>query len=173
MNDRSMTEAQRLAGVKAQLAAIGSVGWQRAHDEHGGMVEARDEFGAPFVLLRFEGIASTDEMQFIADAPATVRFLVGLVDRAIEKLKPAPATAPDKGKDFAAEAAILCGKPAFAVFLEANHGLERPLTPERVAQRLRSVLGVTSRAELNQDAAAEQRWKALRAAYEAWKRLPA
>jgi hypothetical protein len=63
-----------------------------------------------------------------------------------------------------------CGAPAFRAFLEEAHGLERPLSPERVATKVRSMLGVTSRAELNNGGQAAERWKALRGEFEAWRR---
>jgi hypothetical protein len=51
-----------------------------------------------------------------------------------------------------------------------RHGLDSPATTERAAQKLRSLLGVTSRRELNSDADAAARWKRLRGEFEAWKR---
>lgn len=74
-------------------------------------------------------------------------------------------------KNYAAEAAIKCGEPAFKAFLEAEHGLERPLTDERCAQKLRSLLGITTRKTLNSDGTAALRWKKLRGEFEAWRRL--
>lgn len=73
-------------------------------------------------------------------------------------------------KNFAAEAAIKCGEAAFKRFLMERHGLDSPATDERAAQKLRSLLGVTSRRELNSDAKAAARWKAVRGEFENWKR---
>jgi len=38
-----------------------------------------------------------------------------------------------------------------------------------VAQRLRSLLGVTSRREINEGGAALERWKQIRAEYREWR----
>jgi len=169
-----MNDAGRLQVIRSQLAAIQPADWSIATDRDGAFVEARGPMGELWPVARFHAGASTDEMQFAASAPSTVRFLLGLVDRAIDKLRPAPPLddrpREEPPKDYAAEAAMKCAEPAFRVFLETCHGLERPLTEERVAQKVRSILGVTSRSELNRDATAAARWKDLRRAFDAWRK---
>lgn len=73
-------------------------------------------------------------------------------------------------KDYAAEAAMKCADPAFKRFLIECHGLERPATDDRTAQKLRSLLGVTSRRALNESTAAAARWRSLRTAFDGWRR---
>lgn len=73
------------------------------------------------------------------------------------------------GKDYAAEAAMKCDDPAFKRFLMDRHGLQSPATEERTAQKLRSVLRVTSRRELNDGGEAAARWVQLRRDFEAWR----
>lgn len=170
-------EARQLARLRDDLAALGRAEWLRTHDEHGCMLETRGERGEIVGVARFAGTATEDEIAFACSAPANVAFLLGLLDRAVAKLREIRAQAAaqaqasrDTSKDFAAEAAMRCAEPGFRAFLEDRHGLQRPLTDERVAQRLRSILGVASRAELNNDEAAAARWKQLRGAYEDWKR---
>lgn len=170
-----MNEAARLHMIRAQLAAIEPGEWSIASDRDGNFVEARGPMGELWPLARFHAGASSDEMQFLASAPSTIRFLLGLVDRAIERLRPSapPEASPDRRggeKDYAAEAAMKCAEPAFRVYLEVRHGLNRPLTEDRVAQKVRSLLGVTSRRELNESAAAAARWRDLRRDFEAWRR---
>lgn len=110
-------------------------------------------------------------------------FLLDLLDRAFfeirslkgihERQKPAETRGPPAAssvKNYAAECAMRCEDPAFMVFLEQCHGLERPLTPERTAQKVRSLLGVQSRKELNNGGRASDAWKMLRDSYAAWKR---
>ncbi|ASY56443.1 hypothetical protein [Sinorhizobium sp. CCBAU 05631] len=75
-----------------------------------------------------------------------------------------------KAKDYAAECAMKCSEPAFKKFLEERHGLARPLTDERVVTKLRSILNIRSRAELNNDPAAAARWQNLRGDFDAWRR---
>ncbi|MBN9243953.1 MAG: hypothetical protein J0I98_14270 [Mesorhizobium sp.] len=126
-------------------------------------------------VLRFDCGATDDEIAFVVEAPDNVRFLLGLVDRAIARLKPKEDRSPRGDppqpadpKNFAAECAMKCDEPSFRVFLEERHGLDRPLTDERVAQKVRTLLGVTSRAELNDGGQAAERWKALRRDFDAW-----
>jgi hypothetical protein len=74
---------------------------------------------------------------------------------------------------------MLCASPAFMLFLHERHGLEKPMTAERAAQKLRSVLGVVSRREINdvrRDATgalienpALAAWKDLRRDFQVWK----
>jgi len=169
-----MTDSQRLARIRSDLAGIESRDWTRVEDGEGGYVEATGEFGERVDLLRFRAVATAAEKQFVADALDTVRFLLGLIDRAIERMRAPPSSqAPagpvaDERKNYAAEAAMKCGEAAFKVFLGERHGLERPMTDERTAQKLRSILGVTSRRDLNSDDAAAARWKKLREEYAEW-----
>lgn len=170
-------DAARLKAVRASLAAIAPAAWSRAQDESGPLIEARAGSGERFVLARFEPAASVAEVIFMADAPDTVGFLLRLLDAAFEAIRAAKRDnafddarepAARDPKDFAAECAMKCQEPAFKVFLEERHGLERPLTDERVKQKVRSLLGVQSRAELNEDGQAAEAWKRLRADFGAW-----
>jgi hypothetical protein len=185
-------EAARLSSIREQLAAIEPGEWviASARNPDGGdrlFIETTGPMGEISEIATFHADASTEEMQFAAGAPGNVRFLLGLVDRAIASAKRgsgrsprADAGAPAQGqpqsgdpareRNYAAEAAMKCAEPAFKKFLMERHGLESPATDERAAQKLRSLLGVTSRAELNHDDDAAARWKALRADFENWKR---
>lgn len=175
-------DAARLKAIRVSLEAIGPAVWTRAHDERSALIEARGEMGELLVLARFDA-ASVDEIAFAAEAPDMVRFLLRLLDSAFDEIRalrglPAPRRqveqrgepAASQSKDFAAECAMKCGEPAFKVFLAEQHGLERPLTDDRVAQKVRSLLGVTSRKELNNGGEAGERWKALRAGFAAWRK---
>lgn len=164
-------DARQLAAIRDAHAAIAPGDWSRACDPDGELIEARGPMGELVPVARFHASATMAEMQFMVDAPRHVGFLLDLVDRAISRLRPAePAPDPGKAKDYAAEAAIKCGEPAFKAWLRDCHGLEPPLSDERCAQKLRSLLGVTSRAELNDDAAAAERWRRLRDEFQVWRR---
>lgn len=170
------TDAARLARIRALLAAIAPGRWSRVHDADGCFIEAAGPMGELLSVARFHAGASDDEITFACEAPELVAFLLGLVDRAIERMRPKPDTSPPIGepqaepKNFAAECAMLCGKPGFKTFLEERHGLERPLTDDRAAQKVRSLLGVTSRAELNDGGRPAEAWRALRSDFAAWRR---
>lgn len=174
MNAHTLSrDAMRLRAVRRSLHAIAPAQWQRVHDETGAFVETRGAMGELFVLARFDPLASDDEIEFACNAPDVVAFLLRLLDASfaeVRRLKGAPEPPRDTAKDYAAECAMKCAEPAFRVFLGACHGLERPWSDERVAQRVRGLLGVTSRAELNHGGDAVERWKSLRDAFAAWRR---
>jgi hypothetical protein len=167
-------DAVRLRAIRASLEAISPAVWLRAQDETGPLIEARTAYGEIVLLARFSEHAGVDEVAFCADAPDTVRFLLDLLDKAFGRIRDMrqprnpPAGEPAQSKDFATECAMRCQDPRFKLFLEEKHGLEPPLTDERTAQRVRSMLGVQSRRELNDDGEAARRWKALRREFNAW-----
>lgn len=172
------TEAIELRRIRSKLAALDSIQWFRSTDERGEFVEAKTRNGELNEIARFHPGAQPEEADFIASAPEMVAFLLRLVDRAIQSARGMqrsqhhhPQRAPKREKDFAAEAAMKCDEPAFKVFLEEMHGLEKPLTSDRAAQRLRSILNIKSRKELNESSDAAERWQDFRAAFEAWKRV--
>lgn len=178
-------EAARLAAIRARLAALDGQDWLRVHDGESERLEARGPDGAPAVLARFCADAAEEEKDVACGALDDERFLLGLVDRAISASRAAtPASPADPpagrfadgtspsggGKDYAAEAAMKCAEPGFKKYLEECHGLERPLTDDRVAARLRHVLGIGSRRELNSDSVAARRWRQLVGDFDAWRR---
>lgn len=174
-----MSETARLARIRDLLAEIEPGRWTRVHDADGCFVEAEGPMGELLPVARFDAGAGEAEITLVTELPETVAFLLALVDRAIGAMRRAGAAGQpetrdagvhDRAKDFAAECAMKCGEAAFKAFLEARHGLARPLTDERAAQKVRGLLAVTSRAELNHDGAAAERWKALRAEFDAWRR---
>ncbi|WP_265518951.1 hypothetical protein [Nitratireductor luteus] len=176
-----MSEAAHLRRIRDKLAAIAPAEWSLAADDLGLFVEASDKDGAPVALVRAQPGVSSEEIEFMADAPRNMAFLLAIFDRAIAAMRERSgqsgrqgagepsATAQDTPRNYAAEAAMKCQEPAFKAFLEARHGLERPLTDDRVAQKLRSLLGIATRKTLNTDDAAASRWKRLREEFNAWR----
>ncbi|PJR13940.1 hypothetical protein [Sinorhizobium meliloti] len=112
--------------------------------------------------------------EFLIHAHSDIEFLLRiygrLVERLAEKTRALACYEERPEKNYAAECAIKCGEPAFKKFLEECHGLERPLTDERAATKVRSVLGIGSRRQLNEDPAAAERWCDLRGHFDAWRR---
>ncbi|WP_247879091.1 hypothetical protein [Brucella sp. 6810] len=166
-------DAAELRNIRGKLAALGGAQWLLSTDDRGTFVEARTANGELNEIARFHPGALPEEIDFLANAPAMVGFLLRLLDRAIAKArKEAPRQQRSyRRDDFAKDAAIKCKDAAFKVFLEEKYGLERPLTDDRAAQKLRTILGVTSRSELNRDDAAADRWRSLRASFEAWRKV--
>lgn len=180
MTARPSPDALRLAEIRARLAAIAPGDWRRAADAEGEFVEARTARGELLPIARFHPGAEFDEMMFAVDAPETVRFLLSLVDRAAARVRALERMiSPLEGeigsssrRDHAAEVAMIVTRPAFKAWLRDVHGLEPPLTDERCTTKLRSLLSITSRRELNDDGQARARWKALRADFKLWRDRP-
>lgn len=168
-------DAKRLLSIRRSVEQIAPGQWTQVHGEHGAFIEARAEFGELIVLARFDPEANADEIAFAAGAPETVRFLLRLLDTAfteIRRLKGLDQSIQPPRKDYAAECSMKCAEPGFLRFLADRHGLEAPLTNDRAAQKVRGLLGVGSRKELNEGGRAEAAWKALRAEFDAWRKKP-
>lgn len=71
---------------------------------------------------------------------------------------------------LAQQAGIMCGEPAFLVFLEET--LNSNINGDfEAAKAVREICEVDSRAEFDSDPAAGQRWRDLKGQYDAWKLL--
>lgn len=165
-------EAIQLRRVRQKLLALDGAEWQFACEGDVSFVEAKTQDGELNKIATFHPGATPAEIDFIVGAPRMAALMLRLLDRAIVAMRQG---APRQGgkspaRDYTTEAAMKCDEPAFKVFLEQQHGLERPLTKDRVAERLRSILNIKSRKELNENSAAAERWQDFRAAFEAWKR---
>ncbi|MEO3386029.1 hypothetical protein [Mesorhizobium sp. CAU 1741] len=165
-------EAKRLNSIRRRVDGLAGMQWLLSADGNGMQMDARGGDGSLVTFLRFTGKASPEEVDTVSNALDDARFLLGLLDRAMRALRPAqpPRETAQASKDHTTEAAMLCSDPAFKRFLMERHGLESPATDERTAQRQRSLLGVTSRKEINQSDVARERWLALRGEFHAWKR---
>lgn len=159
-------EGVELRRIRDKLAALNGDDWQLCCEGGVSFVEAKTRDGELNRVATFHPGATPAEIEFVVGAPRMTAFMLRLVDRAIAAMREG---APRR--DFAAEAAMKCDDAVFRAFLEERHGLERPLTSDRAAQRLRSILKIKSRKELNESSAAAERWRDFRTAFEAWKRV--
>lgn len=172
-------EAARLAAIRRRVEALAGAEWLLSSDGGAMLLDSRGADRSIITIARFDACATPEEMELAAGALDDLRFMLGLVGRAIAALRPRGAPAADHGRrgerlpDHTTEAAMLCADPAFRRFLLDCHGLESPATEERVAQKVRSLLGVTSRREINQTDEARTGWIALRDSFRAWKRRAA
>ena len=166
-------EGIELRKARDRLCSLSGAEWFLCCDEKTAFVEAMAN-GERTEIARFSRAATPDEIDFFANAPHMVALLLRLVDRAIaaalQDKSHTPERKQSKAANYAPEAAMKCGEAAFLVFLEQRHGLERLFTDEKAAQKLRSLLRITSKKELNNDSAAAERWRSLRTTYEAWRK---
>ncbi|OJU12740.1 MAG: hypothetical protein BGN85_08725 [Alphaproteobacteria bacterium 64-11] len=167
-----MTGADRLERIRSRLDAIGPASWVIVADGPATALEVLDAAGRPVARLCAFERATPDEIELVANAPEDLRFLLALLadgeqkpgERASAKLK-AGTEAP---KDYAAEAAMACARPAWGRFLADRAKADLPADAEATAALLRTALGIRSRKHLNTDGEAAARWKALKAEFMAW-----
>jgi hypothetical protein len=173
-----MSDAVRLKNLRLLLECADMADAMMAGEPEGMALAIKREDGRMVSIARFTKAASATDMELAATAVSALPFLIGLVDRAADAVRdlkrqlpePAPREPDGEPKNFAAEAAIKCTEPAFKRFLMECHGLASPASDEAAAGKLRHILGITSRAELNNDALAAARWKDLRGAFAAWRK---
>ncbi|WP_322883983.1 hypothetical protein U8C35_12190 [Sinorhizobium medicae] len=131
-----------------------------------------------FLIATIAADAPIVDSEMVLNAPYDLIWLLGTYDALAgryrtlvsELRRHAPPQRQQKPKDYAAECAMKCAEPGFKKFLEECHGLAKPLTDDRAATKVRSILSLRSRSELNDDAAAAARWEDLRNAFNARRR---
>ncbi|RVM91496.1 hypothetical protein [Sinorhizobium meliloti] len=169
-------QQKRMDAIRNRVA-LATSDWGIQSDGGKICLTAASKEGTFLVATIAEG-APIGDSEMVLNAPYDLIWLLGTYDalagryRAVvaELRRHAPPQHQQKPKDYAAECAMKCAEPAFKKFLEECHGLARPLTDDRVATKVRSILAIGSRAELNDDFAAAARWQDLRSAFDAWRR---
>lgn len=159
-----------------QLLGLASEEWCASYDVERGHTElcSKEPMTGeiePIALILPQ--CSREDRRLMAHAPTYMRAMDLLLQYAFDeiiRLRRRMEQRTEKPKDFAAECSMKCAEPAFKKYLEERHGLEAPLTNDRAATRVRSVLAISSRRELNEDPAAAERWKQLRSDFDAWRR---
>lgn len=178
-------EASALRTVAAHVDALDGDRWQIAALGSETLLDAVGPDNSRVTILTFTAHAKPEEIELVAGALDHARMLLGVITRAKKALRaadgeggqplPRPSDtaqpAPRAKKNHAAEAAMLCERAAFRNWLIERHGLDLKGTADdaartaRAAQKLRSLLGVTSRKAINEDDAVRDRWIALRQDY--------
>ncbi|WP_411033798.1 hypothetical protein [Shinella sp. BYT-45] len=159
----------RLDAIRNRVA-LASPAWGLVADDRLTMTAGDGEL---VDVLTFADNVYIEDRDLILHAPEDLPWLLGMYDRVVTRLREAMAEIarlsppPKKAKDYAAECAMQCGRQAFRVFLRERHGLETT-DDERVNARVRSILQIQSRAELNTDENARKRWLSLRAGFNQW-----
>lgn len=164
-------ETRHLATLRRRWGLLDDTSLLLGADDQGEFLDAKGRDGSLVTVLRFTGQVTPEERDCVVHALDDVRFLLMLLDRAIRALRPVQPARVQRAapKDHTTEAAMLCESPAFKRFLMEEHGLEHPATKDRTAQKLRSLLSITTRNDINSDDGARERWFALRAKFNIWK----
>ena len=136
-----------------------------------------DDRGAdarPIAILQAD--CDYDDRELLVHSAEWIAFLLSLVDRAASRVRaleaelrrlrgePEPAT---KQKSVAKWCSITCSKPAFKRWLHDVHQVDTS-DQERINARVRSMLSIQSRAELDTDPEAARRWKDMWSRFKTW-----
>lgn len=186
MNHPAASPQQKRLDAIRNRVALASPDWGFAADGAGFVLTAGGKDGSATIATIPAGAPFADS-ELILNAQPDLLWLLEAYTKLAERFRAQHSTSPsERGEgrgegqrerdgrlrdgDFAANCAIHCTEPAFKKFLEEEHGLERPLTDDRVATKVRSILAIRSRGELNTDTAAAARWLELRSHFDAWKK---
>lgn len=162
-----------LPEIRLNLETIGPE-WAESYDVKSGSSQVCDvnvKTGEVYPLVTIHKSCPSDAREIIRKVPTYLRALLLLREEAVKEYRKLAAPSMEPDKNYAAECGMRCNDPMFRRFLTEQHGLETS-DLERVATRVRTMLAVSSRAELNTDPEAAARWISLRAEFEAWKRMP-
>ncbi|NWJ24737.1 hypothetical protein [Rhizobium sp. RM] len=169
-------EAKSAYREARDLLPLVSDGWERVYNSAESQAEIcqRDHMTgeiSPIVIIR--PACPYHDGQLIEKSLTYIRAMVMLIEAAATKIHRLEAqhqpARQEKKKDHAAECAMLCGKQDFRRYLIQNHALAEASDDERVKTRVRNILNINSRADLNTDPDATARWKKLRGDFYAWK----
>lgn len=168
----NLAEAKAMLKDIRELSGLASDEWQETYDPKTGTPEVsiKDNLtGRIQPIAHLLPACGIDDQRLMTRSPLYIRALLTLLDHAfkmIRELQPKESSQ----KNYAAECAMKCAEPAFKKFLEERHGLAKPLTDDRAANKVRFILNIGSRGELNDDPAAAARWQQLRNDFEAWRK---
>ncbi|MBA8801526.1 hypothetical protein FHW77_005282 [Agrobacterium sp. RC10-4-1] len=126
------------------------------------------------IIATFSKDALSHEIELVALGLDVARLLLDVGERAgkiIAALRRALGREDrkEREKNYAANAAITAKEPSFWRFLEATTAGGQVRTQTAADTRLKSVLAISSKNQLNEDTQAARRWLDLRRAYENWK----
>lgn len=105
--------------------------------------------------------------QMLHAALAALRLRGETIDRLATENRQLKGEPKQKQSSLAQQCAIECAKPAFKKFLHEQHEVDIA-DQERVNTRVRTMLNIQSRAELDTDPEAARRWLDLRDRFKKW-----
>lgn len=111
-----------------------------------------------------------DDRRLMLKAPLYMNAMWILLQEALKRIpreQPAPQRSKNGIQTYAQACGRMCGDPDFLRFLAVCEGVDIS-DRERVARRVRSMLSVSSRAELDTDDDARARWLGLYERFKAW-----
>jgi len=192
-NVAERSRLQRLINLADRIAADE---WRLERSNRGERWIVSSRFdGSEHVICDLTRYARNDEVTLLSEALDQLTFFLPLFDRAAKRtrhlasevarleqelaaLKGAAPTenerneqSPGRQKDYAAQASMLLVDPVFQRFLSEIRDGEVVDDKEAADVALKTELGITSKKQLNTDAAAAALWLDFHAKYQGWMRL--
>lgn len=163
--DRLRSLADRLAGDR----------WLVESDDGGTHLVAVRSTGDDAILATFHKDALRHEIELMTEGAALLFRFIDMFDRARRRVLDLEAqlgisSKQKRAKDYAAQASMLLDNRTFWRFLETR-GAGGPVRDKTAADtRLKSVLAIGSKADINKDARGQSAWLSLNGDFENWKR---
>lgn len=164
------TATMRLADIRTR-AREASTDWQFALTHEGETLTARViPVEDPYKVLTFDKACTYPDRDSIIHAHADRTFLLELLDEAFAVIRRmrGQLPRPKKPADYAAECAMKCKDPDFQMFMHQVYGVDNPSDTLRVENRVKSMLQISSKKDLNENSEAANAWRKLVGEAEAW-----
>jgi hypothetical protein len=170
MNSQAPSENQKRMNALRRSVDGAMQDWTIEVDHTGTYVVASDGPNSERVF-RIEDGASFENRELALGAVGFLLFLLKMYDAVVTRFVPKrPAQTQEKrAANYAAECAMKCEDRKFREYLHVCHGVDVS-DSKRIVTRVRSVLGISSRTELNSDPKAAARWRQLVGDADAWGR---
>lgn len=171
MSEPAVSANQKRMDAIRSRAALAAKDWGIMAGERGLTLTAAGDEGTETVSVILDD-ASIFNREFAIAAPEDLLWLLDrytvLADR-FRRMTNREERDRRKPKKYAAECAMKCNDRDFLDFLFTCHGVDLS-DRERINTRVRTILRITSRAELDTDEAAAGRWRHLVNDFENWRK---
>ncbi|HTO29617.1 MAG TPA: hypothetical protein VL202_00335 [Pararhizobium sp.] len=171
MQEPAVSANQKRLDAIRNRAGLAAKDWGIMAGERGLTLTANGDEGQEDVSVLLDD-ASIFNREFAIAAPEDLLWLLdrytSLADRFRRVMEKQERDRP-KPKQYAAECAMKCNDRAFLDFLFTCHGVD-VADKERIISRVRTMLRIQSRAELDTDEAAASRWRQLVNDFENWRK---
>lgn len=174
MNAAQQAEKEMVEQLRNIADRLAGDRWVIEEDDGGKHLIAMRSTGDAVILATFHPDALRWEIELVGRALDLVRIFISVGDRAGKKiaaLKQQLGIQAEKERkgDYTTQASILISDRLFWRFLETK-GVGGPVRDATAADtRLKSLLAIKSKKELNKDARAKSAWLSLWHAFENWK----
>lgn len=176
MSDRAQAEKEKIARLRFHANRLTGDRWMIDQDDAGTHLLTVRRTGETAILATFHRDAQQDEIELIGDALALLFWFIDMFDRARGKVLELQRqlgleTAPPEERhgDYTTQVSILLSDRVFWRFLETR-GAGGPVRDKQAADtRLKTVLAISSKKQLNQDERARGAWRSLNRDFLNWR----